>query len=476
MQFVSYSFFIIFPPVVLTAYLLPGKYRPVWLLAAGILLHVWTEPGHAVKNLAVLLSVGAAMYAAGRLLSERRTGRRRILILALLYIIGNLALWKYARMVFPAAVSFAAPLGISFYALAAAGYVIDCYRDGGQAEKNPLYCFLFVSFFPLTLSGPIERGKNLIPQFKDPAPFSPDRTREGLIMILWGFFLKLVLADRMALLVDPVYADPETFGGTLVFLSIFFYALEIYCDFYGYSSIARGVSLILGVEVMENFDSPYLSDSVAVFWRRWHISLSSWFRDYLYIPLGGSRRGTAVKFRNILIVFAVSGLWHGAGATFIVWGILHGLFEIIGEALQPYRRKFKAAAGIHDEHISHRALKTCFTFFLTAFAWVFFRAPSLPDAFRILAALFNPDIYHLADGSLPSVGLDMPNMILLAFGLLILLFADIVKARGICLRRRIMEQGVWFRWLVYTAGVLLVAVCGIWGAGYSATSFIYSQF
>ena len=493
MQFVSYSFFIIFPFVVLANYLLPGKMRPVWLLSAGLLLHVWTEPIHAVRNLAVLLSIGTVTYRAGVLLSEIpddpdkapgvrmsaaecRAEKKRILICALLYIIGSLAFWKYSRMAFPAARSLTAPLGISFYALAAAGYVIDCYRDSSRVEKDPLYCFLFVSFFPLTLSGPIERGKNLIPQFRDPVPFSLDRTREGLSMMLWGFFLKLVLADRMALLVDPVYADPGAFGGALILLAVIFYSLEIYCDFYGYSCIARGASLILGIRVMENFESPYFSDSIAVFWRRWHISLSSWFRDYLYIPLGGGRRSAAVKYRNILIVFAVSGLWHGTGLTFLIWGLLHGVYEVVGASLTPLRRKLKDLTGIRDERLSHRLLKIVFTFFLTSLAWVFFRAPGLQDASRIFEGLLHPDLYHLADGTLPRLGLDIPNMILLSSGLVLLFFADILKSRGYCLRRRIMDQGPWFRWLIYIGGVVLIAVCGIWGAGYNASSFIYSQF
>lgn len=493
MQFISYSFFILFPFVVLAYYLFPGKMRPAWLLASGLFLHIWTEPQHAVRNLAVLLSIGAVMYGAGILLSrtaensgessgalppegEIQRKRKRILVCSLLYIIGSLVVWKYARMAFPASRSLTAPLGISFYALAAAGYVIDCYRDSSRVEKNPLYCFLFVSFFPLTLSGPIERGRNLIPQFAEPVPFSADRTCEGLSMMLWGFFLKLVLADRMALLVDPVYADPDAFGGALVLLSIFFYALEIYCDFYGYSCIARGASLILGIRVMENFECPYFSSSIALFWRRWHMSLSSWFRDYIYIPLGGSRRGAAVKYRNILIVFAVSGLWHGTGLTFLIWGLLHGIFQIVEASLMPTRHKFNDISGILEKSLSHRLLKVIFTFCLTAFAWVFFRAPGLKDVFRIFMELLHPTLYRLTDGTLSGLGLDMPNMVLLLLGLAILIMADSFKFRGFCMRRKIMSQGPWMRWLIYIGGVVLVAVCGIWGAGYSASSFIYSQF
>lgn len=276
------------------------------------------------------------------------------------------------------------PVGISFYLFMSMGYVVDVYRGTIPAEKNLIPYALFVSFFLTILSGPIERAGNMLVQFKTDflknIMFDAVRIRDGFVRMLWGYFMKLVLADRIAILVDQVYASPEKYGGAIVAAASILYTLQIYCDFAGYSNIAIGVAQTLGIKVMDNFRSPYLADSISDFWRRWHISLSSWFRDYVYIPLGGNRKGKIRKYLNIMIVFLLSGLWHGAGWTFVLWGGLHGLYQVVGALLKPVKKKLTALLGVENNSISIRLVKIGATFFLVNSAWILFRAHQIQQS------------------------------------------------------------------------------------------------
>ena len=294
--------------------------------------------------------------------------------------------------------------------------------------------------------------------------------------MLFGYFMKLVLADRIRIVVDTVYQNPAAYQGTLVVFAVLLYSVQIYCDFAGYSSIATGAARILGIELMDNFDRPYLSGSVAQFWRRWHRSLSYWFRDYLYIPLGGSRKGQIRRYLNILIVFAVSGLWHGAGVTFLFWGFLHGMYQITGYLLGPLRDKTVRLLHIDRAALSHRVLKVLVTFVLVSFAWIFFRSPDMQSAVTIIRSMrgFSPWIF--TDGTLYQLGLDMNNMKLLLAGIAMLFLHDLLHLRGISLKESLARCGIWLRWPLMIALVLLVTVCGVWGPGYDASTFIYSQF
>ena len=369
------------------------------------------------------------------------------------------------------------PVGISFYTFQALGYTIDVYRGDIYAEKDFFRYALFVSFFPQLVAGPIERSKNLLKQLAVPKSFSYDNFREGLLLMLWGFFLKIVIADRLAILVDTVYGpDYQNFGGFVVIVATLFFAVQIYCDFGGYSSIAMGAAKMLGVDLMENFNTPYLSLSTAEFWRRWHISLSSWFRDYVYIPLGGNRKGQARKYLNLMITFGASGLWHGANWTFVVWGLLNGLYQIIGSLLMPLRRSFVRLFGLNENSLGHRALRILFTFGLITVSWVFFRASSISMALSMLRSCMYLRPWMLFDGSLFMLGLDRPNFILALFSMALLLFADVMKYRGVCLRRLILAQDGWCRALVLSFSISFILLFGIWGPAYDAASFIYFQF
>lgn len=295
--------------------------------------------------------------------------------------------------------------------------------------------------------------------------------------MLWGFFLKIVLADRIAIFVDKIYADPVSFPGLFLVVATMLFAVQIYCDFYGYTSIAIGTAQILGFTLMENFDAPYLSTSVTGFWRRWHISLTSWFTDYLYIPLGGNRKGKCRKYLNKMIVFLVSGLWHGASFSYVIWGGLNGLYQILEELLEPLCSKLVRCLGLHRESLGHRIMKVVVTFLLVDFSWIFFRAKYLSNAIQVIRCMvssFNPWI--LLDGSLYECGLDSHNFVLMLICIGILFVADLCKRYGIVIRHGIIRQDCWVRWLIISFSICAILTFGIWGPTYDATNFIYFQF
>lgn len=289
--------------------------------------------------------------------------------------------------------------------------------------------------------------------------------------------MKIVIADRIAIFVDTVYSDYLTYGGMYLIVATLLFAIQIYCDFGGYSTIAMGAAEILGIHLMENFDAPYLSMTVAEFWRRWHISLSSWFRDYLYIPLGGNRKGKLRKYFNIMVVFLASGLWHGADWSYVVWGGLNGLYQIIGNALMPIRKKFVKLFALNSESLAHKIVKIIITFILVDFSWIFFRANTFNDALGIIKSMFtvhNPWI--LVDGKIYQCGLNQKNFTLMLFSIAILLFADICKYKNIVIRQLIIKQDYWARWLVIAFGVCFILLFGVWGTAYNEATFIYFQF
>lgn len=498
MLFNSYQFLIFFPIVVLIYWAIPLRFRYIWLLAASYYFYMCWNAKYAL----LLLFSTAVTYASGLIINKIKSldidGGKRTrymkLCVALSFVvnIGVLAWFKYFNFIFEnvqkvfahigialssPAFDIVLPVGISFYIFQALSYTVDVYRGDIYAEKNFLKYALFVSFFPQLVAGPIERSKNLLKQVAEPHRFDYEKCREGFLLMLWGFFLKLVIADRAAIIVNTVYNDYGSYPGMYLVVATVLFAFQIYCDFAGYSTIAMGAAKIMGFELMENFDCPYFAKSVSEFWRRWHISLSSWFRDYLYIPLGGNRKGTARKYLNMMIVFLTSGMWHGAQWSFIVWGGINGLYQIIGERLMPVRNKLNKLLRLKRESFGHKLFKVVTTFVLIDFAWIFFRANRFTDAFGIIKSMFSVrNWWVLFDDSLFTLGLDWKNFVLLILAILILLVSDIFKYKGIKVRRVIMRQELWFRWSLYIAAIAGILVFGIWGPGYDASAFIYFQF
>ena len=490
MLFNSMEFLIFFPIVVLLTFCIPKKVRHVWLLASSYYFYMCWNAKYAL----LLLLSTVVTYACGlgveklKAAPDARGKQKCVIALGLLVNLAILFFFKYFNfaadlvtglfgMKLDAPVfDVLLPVGISFYTFQALGYMIDVYRDKIPAEKNFLRYALFISFFPQLVAGPIERSENMLTQLREPARFDFHRAMEGVLLMLWGFFLKVVLADRVAIFVDAVYAAPAEASGMALIVATLLFAVQIYCDFYGYSVIAIGAARILGIRLMENFKAPYLAASVADFWRRWHVSLTSWFKDYLYIPLGGSRKGTLRKYLNKLIVFLASGLWHGASLTFVIWGGINGLYQVIGEAITPVKNRVAAALHVKREWPVCRMFAVVITFLLVNFAWIFFRAATLQDAAAAIRNIFTATSFSaLWDGSLLKVGLDLPQFVLVLTSIVLLTAADAFKARGVAIHRWIANRR-WLRWVIIAVAAYLILLFGVWGPEYDQASFIYFQF
>lgn len=494
MLFNSMDFLLFFPAVVLLYFLVPDRLKSYWLLAASYYFYMSWDAKYGL----LILFCTVCTYLCGLLIERNRSRQiprpssRVCLGLCIGVLLSLLGYFKYTGFALDTlervlhrigllwespAVSIVLPVGISFFTFQAISYVIDVYRGDIYAEKNFFRYALFVSFFPQLVAGPIERSKNLLKQLATPRKFCYEDAREGILLMIWGYFLKMVIADRAAIFVNAIYADTVAYQGWYIIVATALFAIQIYCDFSGYSIIAMGAARVLGIRLMENFQSPYLSESVSEFWRRWHISLTSWFKDYLYIPLGGSRKGMLRKHINRILVFLVSGLWHGAQWTFVIWGGLNGFYQVMGDILKPAREKFLRIFRLNPDSLGHRLVRILITNILVCISWVFFRAASVSNAFRILTGMVtarNPQI--LTDGSLYLHGLDQKNFKLLLLSIAVLFFADFCKKRGIALRKVILDQDYWVRWLIFALSVSGILLFGIWGTAFDATNFIYFQF
>lgn len=399
MLFNSFAFLVFFPIVALLYFLLPHKFRWIFLLVASYYFYMNWKPVYAILIFGSTFITWGSGYLIDQ--TENKSKRKLYVILSLIINFGILFLYKYfdfinesvfallemANLRWPIPnLDLLLPVGISFYTFQAVGYTIDVYRGDLKAEKNLGVYALFVSFFPQLVAGPIERATNLLPQFRKKHFFDWERLESGLKQMIWGFFMKVVIADRLSLLVNAAYNNVEAHNGTTLLIATIFFAFQIYCDFAGYSNIAIGAARIMGFDLMTNFRRPYFSTNIGEFWHRWHISLSTWFRDYVYIPLGGNRVGVTRNYFNIFITFVVSGIWHGANWTFVIWGSLHGLYNTSQKFLGIDKIRFKKFTAL-------KATLILANFILVLLAWVFFRANSTADAFTILGKIVtNPGI------------------------------------------------------------------------------------
>ncbi len=487
MAFNSFQYLLFFPIVLLIYYLFPKKSRYVWLLIASCFFYMCFWP----KLLIYLAATVLLTYAIGSLLENavkvsRKTRAKWILSLYIISQIGLLGFYKYSqfglsilRSIFPDFAPSAdglfsrilVPVGISFLTFQSIGYAVDIYRGKVSAERNLLKVGLFLSFFPKLASGPIERADNLLMQINDPQDYRLQNIKEGLALILFGLFQKLVIADNIAGIIDPVLTEYEEYSGIKLLLAVILFAFQIYCDFSGYTNLALGSAKAFGFRLTENFRSPYLSESVADFWRRWHISLTSWFRDYLYIPLGGNRKGVVRKCVNTLIVFTLSGLWHGASWTFVVWGTLNGIYLVIGSLIKT------RPASAHEVSFGTHLRRRLVTFLLVDFAWLFFYMPDLSSTVKLLAhAITQPGIREAFNFSFLSVFPDMASFAILALALLILFWADRMQEQKGSLNAFLFEQSSLFRWCFCIGLLLITIIFGAYGDTYEQTQFIYFQF
>jgi alginate O-acetyltransferase complex protein AlgI len=480
MLFNSIPFFVFFPVVIGLYFALRGRWRLVMALLASYFFYAFARPEHLVL---LLISTGVDYVVGRRLGVAEREGTRRLLLIASLTTnLGILFVFKYleffvnsAFAVFNIGSNYTAPdlglvlpVGISFYTFQTLSYTIDIYRRRLEPEPNFLRFALFVAFFPQLVAGPIERASHLLPQLREEHAFDYYHVTSGLKLMAWGFFKKLVIADRLADYVNFVYNDPASFAGNgwVFIIATYFFAFQIYCDFSGYSDIAIGAARIMGIDLRDNFRTPYFSASIREFWGRWHISLSTWFRDYVYIPLGGSRGTVRRWYINAMIVFVVSGLWHGAAWTFVVWGAIHGGLYVLNIA---YSRFNSLVDGTQRIHIPVW-VGVLLTFHATCFAWVFFRANTFTDALFVLGQfrfLAPPSSLGLLDVGVGNLELA------LSFAVIGLLLTAELLQKVIDIPELLTRQPVAVRMASYTLFVFGITLLGTFGA---QQQFIYFRF
>jgi len=483
--FNSYEFLIFFPIVTIAYFLVPHKYRWAWLLAASCYFYIAFIPIYIL----ILFATIVVDYFAGILIA-RNTGRRRKLYLVVSIVITCLilAVFKYfdflsgsigaiARALglhYPEGVlNIILPLGLSFHTFQGLAYVIEVYRGRQQPERHPGIFAVYVMFYPQLVAGPIERPQNLLHQFREVHAFDAVRVFDGLKLMLWGLFKKMVIADRLAVFVDHVYGAPEAHSGLGLTLATVFFAIQIFCDFSGYSDIAIGAAQVMGFKLMTNFNRPYHSASISEFWTRWHISLSTWFRDYLYIPLGGNR---VAKWRwqlNLFITFVVSGLWHGADWTFVIWGAINGFYLLFAIWSRWLRDRVARLTRVDRLPGLRKAVGVVVVFVLITFAWIFFRADSLADAGFVVTHLFTgwrADAAYFS-GTFQRMGITNLDWVILlaAIG-----FMETVHAWQRKHDERHLFSGAPapVRWLAWYGLLLAIVVTGV----FSNNQFIYFQF
>lgn len=462
MNFTSFSFLTVYPLIFLLYHLIPAKYNgggEYYLLIVSYLLYIQWKPAFAL----VLLFVTLVSYLTA-LLVERARHRRSVLTLGLMVGLLPLFLFKYLNFLTSAlclplpGLNWAVPVGISFFTFQAVGYVVDVYYGRQRAERSFVAFALFVSFFPCIVAGPINKASLLLPQIKALRPgIDYAKFGSGLRLVLWGMFMKVVVADRVGLYVDTVLPFYTNYSGLTCLAASVLYSVQIYADFAGYSLMAIGVGRTLGFELTENFRRPYFATSVTDFWRRWHISLSTWLRDYIYIPLGGSRCPRGRNYANILATFLVSGIWHGANWTFIVWGLMHGVAQVAEKALGLNSRPTGRAG---------RAVKTVCTFLLVTLAWIFFRMPTLNDAVGVIRRIFDPSQpLSVYNGGLSA-------MFFMAVGLSMLIMKDVKDEWRPAFFQAWLRRHPAADWGRYVVLVILILLTGVFGAD----QFIYANF
>ncbi|HMO60636.1 MAG TPA: MBOAT family O-acyltransferase [Ferruginibacter sp.] len=469
--------FLYFFIIVTTAYFaLPHRYRWMLILAASCYFYMAFVPVYIL----ILGFTIVVDYFAGIFIEQSEGKKRKMyLVASLIANIGVLAVFKYYNFLndnlttllhgvgyknpIPY-LNILLPIGLSFHTFQAMSYTIEVYRGKEKAERHFGIYALYVMFYPQLVAGPIERPQNLLHQFHTRHDFDYDRVKAGLKLMLWGFFKKIVVADRLAIYVNYAYDKYDTASGNTLLMATFFFSIQMYCDFSGYSDIAIGSARVMGIKLMTNFKRPMFARTTSEFWQRWHISLSTWFKDYLYFPLGGSRVPIPRWYLNLMIVFLISGLWHGANWTFAVWGAINGLYVVIGIITQKWRAKFNTATGLSKFPRLLTVVDITIVFILVCLVRVFFRAPTIDQAMIILKRIFTFS---------GSVWFDSPSMMLYCFGaILLLVVAEWLEEFQHNKFLFFNSNNRLVRRLAYTAMVLLILAAGVFDGG----QFIYFQF
>lgn len=487
MLFNSFSYALFLPIIFILYWIIPRKSRWLILLLSSYYFYIsWGPQYAAVIFLTTIVSFIAALLIEGR--KNDRLFSKSILIVSILFCAAILFFFKYFNFfteniallmqkisipMQPFTLKLALPIGISFYIFQTISYLTDVYRGEIEAEKHFGIYAVYISFFPKVMQGPIERGKKLLPQLHCPHTFHYIQASYGMKQMAWGYFKKLVLADSLSVYVNQVYNDLPSYQGLPLILATFFFALQLYCDFSGYTDIALGSAKILGINLTQNFKSPYLASSIKDFWGRWHISLSSWLRDYIYIPLGGNRVGKVRHSLNILITFLISGLWHGASWNYILWGGLHGVFQVI-ESFFPWNSKKSLFQRKRYFHYLLCVITVPCTFLLVCFTWIFFRAITIQDALYVISNMFTGifDFPAYVQNCALQMGLTFSHLIYNCLPLSLLFLYDLVSLKTDVIAF-ISKQRFFIRWPVYLFLLLVILLFSEKGV---STEFIYMQF
>ncbi len=480
MLFNSFEFLIFFILVTSLYFVIPHNYRWALLLAASCIFYMFFIPVYIF----ILFFTIIIDYIAGILIENAQGLRRKqFLWMSLIANVGVLAIFKYYNFLntnFTEMFSWMGttnpipylniilPIGLSFHTFQAMSYTIEVYRGNQAAERHFGIYSLYVMFYPQLVAGPIERPQNLLQQFRTKHYFEYNRVANGLKLMAWGLFKKAVIADRLSLMVDTVYSDPSNHYGIAVILATVFFAFQIYCDFSGYSDMAIGSAQVMGFKLMTNFNRPYFSKTISEFWKRWHISLSTWFKDYLYIPLGGNKVAKSRWYFNLFITFMISGLWHGANWTFIIWGALHGGYLVFAIVTRNFRENFNKSIGLTKNLAIYKWTQSFLVFVLVCFAWIFFRAANIHDAYTLIV---NSTVINFSQFNINILGDNHYELFMGMFLIVALLVIEWTK-RGRQMREFITTKPFYVRWSLYCILILMIINFGVFGGN----NFIYFQF
>ncbi len=501
MSITSISFLIFVALAMVIYYIVPKKFQYLVLLTASIVFYV----SYGIGYVPYVLITTLITYAGARIFSKPDFKHRKAVLIGVLVVtLGLLCYTKYTNFVLSTLNTFTGsdrfqmvdlvlPLGVSFYTFMSIGYVMDVYWKKYEAEKNFLKYASFILYFPHIVQGPIDRYNKLTPQFFEAKRFDFQRMVSGGELIIWGFFLKLVIANRLDIFVGTVFGDVMAHAGVVWVLTLVLYSVQTYADFLGCMEIARGASLLFGIELERNFDHPYFAKTIPEFWRRWHMTMGAWFKDYLFLPVsnssfvkktskklgkkfGAKARKNFVSCFSVAIVWLATGIWHGAGWKFIAWGCFHGCLTIGGTLFGDKIAKLTKALKINTQAKSWELFQMTRTFLLCCFGRIFFRAESLSEAIRIIKQMFGKlEIWKLVDGSLFELGLDRANFTVAVLSIFVLWCVSMLQERG-SVREMIAKQNLVFRYLILYIAIFSVMIFGIYGPGYDASSFIYGQF
>src|SRR3989339_1810987 len=478
MAFNSISFLFFFPLVVSLYFIIPHKFRWIILLLSSYYFYMSWNP-----DLIILIIITTLIsYATAIQIYKTKNKKRKklLLIFSIIINLGILFTFKYFNFfsealkillqnfsikLDPITLKLVIPIGISFYTFQTLSYTIDVYRGNFKPEKHPGIFAVYISFFPQLVAGPIERAKNLLPQFFEKHYFDYKKATDGLKLMLWGFFKKIVIADRLAMIVNTIYENPSGYNSIALITATIFFAFQIYCDFSGYSDIAIGAAQVMGFNLMDNFKRPYFSRSINEFWKRWHISLSTWFKDYVYIPLGGNKVNKIRRYFNLLTVFLISGLWHGAKWTFVIWGLLHGLYLILELILKPIKNKIMEFMRLTKLPKLMAFMEICFTFILINIAWIFFRANNLPDAIYIIKNIFTEMNFNI-NGI--NIGVGWTELIMAIGVILFMEFIHLIEEHK-SIREFLDSKPKALRWSIYLIIIYMILIFGV----FEKSEFIY---